>query len=119
MPYQTIDEYIALYPAPVQAILTRVRETIRGEAPAATEKISYGLPTFFDGENIIHFGAAKNHIGIYPGADGVAAFTDRLTAYHTSKGAIQFPLKDPIPYELIREIAAYRVRQAGSRNSQK
>ena len=111
----TIEEYIAQYPPDVRAILAQVRETIRREAPTASEKISYGLPTFYEGENIIHFGAARKHIGLYPGADGVAAFADRLTEYATSKGAIQFPLNRPIPYALIAEIAAYRVKMAKAR----
>ena len=110
--YHTIDEYIAQYPADVQAICEQIRKTIRSIAPDVVEKISYGLATFWDEENLIHFGVMKNHIGIYPGADGVAAFADRLSAYKTSKGAIQFPLKSPIPYDLIREITEYRVREA-------
>lgn len=112
MANQTIDDYIALYPEPVQAMLRRVRETLRAALPEATEKISYGIPTYYQGGNIIHFGGAKKHIGLYPGADGVAAFADRLTGYTVSKGAIQFPLDQPIPYALIAEIAAYRLTAA-------
>lgn len=108
----TIDEYIAQYPDNIQAICQKIREIIRTAAPNATEKISYGLATFWEGENLIHFGVMKSHIGIYPGADGVLAFADRLAGYKTTKGAIQLPLKDPIPYDLIRDIAEYRVRQA-------
>jgi len=107
--YHTIDEYIAQYPENIQAICQKIRETIRAAAPNAIEKISYGLATFWAGENLIHFGVMKNHIGIYPGAEGVEVFADRLTGYKTTKGAIQLPLKDPIPYDLIREITEYRV----------
>ena len=114
-PYQTIDEYIACYPQPVAEILRKVRQTIRAAAPQASECIRYGIPTFYDGENLIHFAAAKRHIGLYPTASGVAAFADRLTGYRCSKGAIQFPLDKPIPYDLIRDIAEYRVREASLR----
>jgi uncharacterized protein YdhG (YjbR/CyaY superfamily) len=108
----TIDEYIAQYQAPVRGILQKIRETIQSAAPMATEKISYGIPTFFEGENLVHFAAAKRHIGFYPTPSGIGAFAGRLTDYHTSKGAVQFPLDQPIPYGLISEITAFRVNEA-------
>ncbi len=118
MPSQTVDEYIALYPEPVQALLRRVRETLRAALPDAAEKISYGIPTYYQGGNIIHFGGAKKHIGLYPGAVGIAAFADRLSGYAVSKGAVQFPLDQPIPYPLIAEIAAYCLQTALAAQSQ-
>lgn len=114
-PYTTVDEYIALFPKDVQAILQEVRRTIRLNAPQAREKISWRMPTFWQGENLIHFAAAKRHIGIYPGAEGVAAFADRLGDLKFSKGAIQLPLSRPIPYDLIGEITRFRVVQAAKR----
>lgn len=108
----TVQDYILQFPQDVQAICQKIRETIRSVAPEAVERMSYGLATFYQGENLIHFGVMKRHIGLYPGAEGVAAFADRLRGYRTSKGAIRFPLDAPIPYELIRDIAAYRVREA-------
>ena len=57
--------------------------------------------------SIIHFAPAKNHIGIYPGPDAVAAFAERLKDYKTSKGAIQLPNERPLPLELVTEIARW------------
>ena len=111
---QTVDAYIAQYPEAVQVLLQTVRQTIREAAPHAQERIAYGIPTYFDGENVIHFGAAKHHIGLYPTSSGVEAFADRLTGYRTSRGAIQFPLNQPIPYALIREITLFRVQEAAA-----
>lgn len=65
------------------------------------------MPTFWKKQNIIHFAAFKNHIGIYPGAEAVVHFADRLTDYKNSKGAIQFPLQKPLPLDLIAEIAKW------------
>lgn len=107
----TVETYIAQFPAPIQEICHAIRTAILSAAPDATEKISYGIPTYYLGENLIHFGVMKNHIGLYPTSDGVTAFAERLSEYQTSKGTIQFPLSRPIPYDLIREITAYRVRQ--------
>jgi len=106
---ETIDQYIAEQVEEVQPLLHKIRETIRAAAPGAKERISWRMPTFWQGENLIHFAAFKKHIGIYPGGEATAFFADRLTGYKTSKGAIQMPLDKPIPYELIAEIAEWRV----------
>lgn len=116
---ETIDAYIAQYPLEIRVLLEKVRQTIREAAPDAKEKISWGMPTFWQSENIIHFAMAKNHIGLYPGESGVRCFLDRLTDYHTSKGAIQFPLKKPIPYDLITEITCFRVQEAIGRTRER
>ncbi|HWQ76307.1 MAG TPA: DUF1801 domain-containing protein [Syntrophomonas sp.] len=110
----TIDDYIAQMPEEYREALQRVRETIRAAAPEAVECIKWQMPTFFQKENLIHFAYNKNHLGIYPGEGGVRAFAERLSAegYKTSKGAVQFPWSKPIPYELIAEIARYRVKEA-------
>jgi uncharacterized protein YdhG (YjbR/CyaY superfamily) len=111
----TIDEYIAEQPESVRPLLEKIRETIRNAAPDAIEKISWRMPTFWQGENLIHFAAFKNHIGIFPGGEATTFFAERLTDYKTSKGTIQFPLNKPIDYNLIAEIAKWRVMQSGCR----
>jgi uncharacterized protein YdhG (YjbR/CyaY superfamily) len=105
----TIDEYIGEQSHEVQPLLQKIRETIRAAAPDAAEKISWNMPTFWRGENLIHFAANKKHIGIYPGGQAVGVFAERLTDYKTSKGAIQFPLNKPIDYELIADIVRWRL----------
>ena len=79
--FNSIDEYIGLYPSEIQDILTTLRKVIKESAPEATEKISYQMPTFAMHGNLVHFAAYKNHIGFYPAASGVAAFTDKLVEY--------------------------------------
>ena len=117
--FNSIDEYIGLYPSEVQDILTTLRKVIKESAPEATEKISYQMPTFAMHGNLVHFAAFKKHIGFYPAASGVAAFTDELVEYKTSKGAIQFPIDKPLPYELIREIVQFRVDENRKRAEDK
>lgn len=108
----TIDEYIAGYPDPVQAILQEIRRTIAEEVPSATEAIAYGIPTFkLRGKNLVHFGAYKGHIGFYPTPSALDAFTDQLSVYASGKGSAQFPLTEPMPLDLIREIVRFRVTQ--------
>lgn len=109
----TIDAYIDAQPEPVRPRLRAVRDAIRAVLPQAQERISWRMPTYWDRRNIIHFAAFKNHLGLYPGEEGVAHFTDRLAGYRASKGAIQFPYDRPLPLELIAEIAAW-CRDAGN-----
>ena len=109
---ETIDAYISSYDEVVQPILKELRRVIKEEAPDATEKISYQMPTFYLNGNLVHFAVQKNHIGFYPAPSGVAAFKEELTEYKTSKGAIQFQLTKPIPYELVRRIVRFRVEEA-------
>ncbi len=107
----TIDEYIDAQPEDVQPFLQQVRRTIRSAAPKAAEKISWRMPTFWQGENIIHFAAFKKHISIFPGGEAVGVFAERLTRYKTSKGTIQFPLNKPVDYQLIADITRWRIKQ--------
>ena len=107
----TIDEYIAAQAEDVQPVLAKVREVIRAAASDALEKIAWQMPTYWRGENLIHFCAHKKHLGIHPGAlDRFPnELKERLATYKTSKGAIQFPYDRPIDYELIADITRWRV----------
>jgi len=107
----TIDDYISRFPPEIQERLQKIRQVIHEEAPDALEKISYRMPTFYLKGNLVHFAAFKNHIGFYPTASGIEAFQAEFSQYHWSKGAMQFPLNQPIPYELIRRITAHRVKE--------
>lgn len=107
-----IGDYIAAQSPNVQPLLQSIRETIRAAAPDAIEKISWRMPTFWQGENLVHFAAFKKHIGLYPGGEAVGIFAERLTGYKTSKGAIQLSLDKPIDHELIADIVRWRVNQA-------
>ena len=115
---ETIDAYISRYDEDIRAILQEFRRLIKEEAPDATEKISYQMPTFYLNGNLVHFAVQKNHIGFYPAPSGVAAFKEELTDYKTSKGAIQFPLTKPIPYELVHRIVRFRVEEAKGKKKQ-
>lgn len=111
MEIKTIDEYILACPVEIQEMLKKLRKTIKEAAPEAQEKISWGMATFALHGNLIHFAAHKSHIGLYPGASGVEVFKNELSEFKTSKGAIQFPINKPIPYELVKKIVKYRVKE--------
>ncbi len=108
----TIDAYIAAFPEETQAILTKIRQIVHEEAPDAEEAIAYGIPTFRLKGSLVHFAACKKHIGFYPTPSGIEAFNEELSAYPHAKGSVKFPLDQPIPYNLIRRIVQFRVREA-------
>ena len=60
----TIPEYISEQDPAVQPRLNAIYDTIRGAIPDAEERLSWGMPTFWKGRNIIHFAVAKHHIGL-------------------------------------------------------
>lgn len=117
-PSQEIDAYIARYPADVQAKLQKLRATIREAAPGAEEVISYQIPTFRLHGNLVHFAAYKKHIGFYPTSSGIEHFKDELSGFKLSKGTVQFPLDQPIPFGLVTRIVKFRVRENRERAGQ-
>ena len=115
-PPATIEAYIAGFPEEVRARLEGARRVIASAAPGAVEAISYRMPTFkLNGKNLIHFAAFKNHIGLYPLPEALKAFARELEAYPSGKGSVQFPHDKPVPYDLIKKITEWRVREATER----
>jgi uncharacterized protein YdhG (YjbR/CyaY superfamily) len=113
----TIDEYIAGHPPKIRTRLKAMRATIRKHAPEAEERISYRIPTFYLGGNLVHFAAFDRHVGFYPGAAGIAAFRDALAEYKSAKGSVQFPHTEPLPLALVAEIVRFRVAQQAAKRA--
>lgn len=107
----SVDAYIDQCAPRVRKILTELRATIRAAAPHASEKISYGMPTFYQHGNLVHFAAHAEHIGFYPAPSAIKAFAKDLRPYRSSKGAVQFPLDAPLPLKLIAKIVKFRVAE--------
>ena len=119
--FNSVDEYIATYPEDVQAILQRVRSTIRKAMPGAEEVISYQMPAYrLHGGAVLSFAGWKQHYSLY-GATGhlVQAFEDDLAPYEVDKGTIRFPMSRPVPVKLIERIAKFRAREAAERAQKK
>lgn len=106
-----IDAYISQFSADVQVILDKVRATIRHAAPEAQETISYQMPAFKQHGILVYFAAWKQHIGLYPPISGDKALEKAVERYAGPKGNLQFPLDEPMPYNLIERIVKLRVKQ--------
>ena len=105
------DNYIARFPKHIQEILQQMRSTIKKAAPKAEEVISYNMPAYKLNKILVYFAAYKNHIGFYPTSSPIKIFKDKLTSYKTSKGAIQFPINNPLPTALITKIVKFRMKE--------
>jgi uncharacterized protein YdhG (YjbR/CyaY superfamily) len=107
----TVDDYIAQFPEGVKQILLKIRALIKELAPDATEKISYQMPGFYLNGMLVWFAGHEKYIGFYPTGSGIEAFKSQISEYKSSKGAVQFPLNKPIPYELIRKMVKFRIAE--------
>ena len=109
--FDTIDEYIALFPQEVGERLEELRRTIKQEAPEAEEIISYQMPAFRFHGNLVYFAGYENHVGFYPTSSGIDAFKKELSTFETSRGTVRFPMDKPLPLGLVRKIVRFRVKE--------
>ena len=107
----TIDEYIDVYPKDMQKLLKQVKTAIKKAAPGAEEVISYSMPAFKLNGLLVWFAAHTHHIGFYPKASGIEHFKKEITKYKSSKGAVQFPVNEPLPIALITEMVKFRANE--------
>lgn len=106
---KNIDEYIAYFSKDIQKQLEFIRELIAKNAPGATEKISYGIPTFALHGNLVHFAAYQDHLGFYPGSSAIVHFAKELQTYDIAKGTLRLPLDQTIPAKLLTKIIQFCV----------
>ncbi|GEL13300.1 hypothetical protein LCO01nite_08490 [Lapidilactobacillus concavus] len=103
-----ITDYLATVPTEHRTQATALYDLLRELLPNAKERLSYQMPSFWDRYTLVYFAAAQHHLGFYPTPQPIVAFEDELQAYHTSKGAIQFPYDQPLPKELITKIVQFQ-----------
>ncbi len=103
---KTVEAYILQQEPEKQADLFLVRQVLCEALPEAEERISWSMPTYWKGHNILHFAASKKHIGLYLGPEAVKEFAEELRDYKTDKGTIRIPYGKIDP-ALIRRIALW------------
>ncbi|MCR8667687.1 DUF1801 domain-containing protein [Aestuariibaculum sp. M13] len=109
---KSVEQYIKEFPLETQGILKQLRTIIFKAAPASSESISYGMPAYkTNGKPLVYFGAFKKHIGFYATPSGHSEFANELSKYRQGKGSVQFPLNEPIPFDLIKQIVEFRVKE--------
>ena len=116
--FNSVDDYIAAQPEAAQIVLTRLRRAVCKALPRAEEAISYGMPAYrLGGEIVIYFAAWKRHYSLYPvTARHLAAFKDKLSNCElNNRGTLRFPLAEPVPVKLIAGIAKLRAEEVRQR----
>jgi uncharacterized protein YdhG (YjbR/CyaY superfamily) len=111
-PNPAIDAYIQSFDEPACGRLSALRAVIAAELPYAVERMAYGLPTWHQGENLVHIGGFAKHVGFYPGPEAIVVFADRLAGLPTSKGAVQLRHDQPLPLDLVRDVTRWRLLRA-------
>ena len=106
--YQTVDEYVRFQQLEHQEKLNKIRHAIKEAVPEALECISYNMPAYKFKGILVYFALAKKHIGFYPTPSGISAFQKELKNYVHGRGSVQFPLDQPLPLDLIAEMAKFR-----------
>ncbi|MBK8954277.1 MAG: DUF1801 domain-containing protein [Saprospiraceae bacterium] len=122
--FKDVDEYISCFPAKIQAILRKIRSTIKKAAPTADERISYGMPFYeyggkgYEGR-LIYFGVFKNHIGLFITPQNTKTVPKEMRVYHVSKATYQFPLDSPFPCTILEKTVKALVKERDMKNHQK
>jgi len=115
--YKSVQQYLSTLPEDIQFKVEELRETIKKAAPGASEVISYNMPAYKMNKVLVYFAVYKNHIGFYPTSSGIAAFQKEIGGFKSSKGAVQFPINEKLPLELIVKIVLFRLAEdAGTLN---
>jgi uncharacterized protein YdhG (YjbR/CyaY superfamily) len=117
--FKTVDQYISGFPASTKKILRQVRKTIHEAAPEAEDVISYNMPAVKQNGVLVYYAAYEKHIGFYPTASPIKVFGNQLSDYKFSKGAIQFPIDQPMPLDLITKIVKYRLKEVQEKQKAK
>lgn len=114
---ETVDGYLSRLPDDQRSALSFIRATVKKHVPDVTEKISYGMPTFFLGRALLGYAAFKAHCSLFPWSDSTTKkFATELSRYSTSAGTIRFFAEKPLPASLIRKIVTSRIAENAQRD---
>ena len=114
VPGNDVDAYLDTLEEPKRSTLERLRDTIMAIVPDAEPTISYGMPAFrLRGKTVEGFAAFKNHLSYLPHSGSVIPrLGPALEGYTSTKSSLHFPVDEPLPEELVRELLAVRMAEA-------
>lgn len=113
--YETVDGYLADVPEAQRPTVEKLRMTIKAAIPEAEEVISYNMPAYRHNGVLLYFGVFAKHIGLYPTPSGIKAFEDKMEGFQYAKGSVKFPFDQEMPWELVKEIAQFRLNERKSK----
>ena len=115
MSAEEVDEYLARLDEPKRSTLEELRRSIAAAIPDAEQGLSYGVPVFrIDGTPVAGFAAAKNWLSYLPhSGDVLSTISDEeLEGLSASKGALRFPVDQPLSDALVRTLIHARRAEA-------
>lgn len=118
--FTNFEEYFLLFPKDVQAKLEALRKTVHAQTPELDEYIGYQMPAFrYKKKPLVYFAAYKNHIGFYPASEGMKNFEKDFIErkFKFSKGAVQFPLNEDLPLDLVERMVKYKIAEIEDKKS--
>ena len=105
----TIADYIQSAPRQAHPHLRRLYAILKSVAPEAEETIKWGVPFFVEPRFLFSFSAFKSHCVFAPTPAALKRFRNELKDHKTTKNFLQIPYDTPLPENLIRKIAEYRL----------
>ncbi|HTL52814.1 MAG TPA: DUF1801 domain-containing protein [Planctomycetota bacterium] len=116
---KSVEEYLAQVPAPGRRTLQAVRARIRAALPVeATERLSWGMPSFALDGCLVCYAAFKDHCSLFPMSRAVVKrLLPKLKKYAASTGTIRFPLDKPLPAGLVKAIVKTRLAQRSAQRA--
>ena len=111
----TIAEYIKAAPGEGQPHLRELYAILKSVAPEAEETIKWGTPFFVEPRFLFAFSAHKAHLNFAPSPEALKAFRKELKGHKTTVNFLQMPYDEPLPEDLVRRIAQYRVEEVRKR----
>lgn len=107
-----VENYIESQPDPGKERLKQIQRLIKERVANAQEELIYGMPTFtLNGQHFIHYASGEKHTVLYPGAEAIDHFRERLISYSPTSEAIHLPFRFPLPMDLILEIILFRMKE--------
>ncbi|MFC8921807.1 iron chaperone [Cellulosimicrobium sp. NPDC057127] len=106
---RTVDEYVAALAPDAREVVAHLREVAHATVAGLEERISYGIPTFtLDGHYLVYLAGWAHHVSLYPvpDVDEDDALARRVARYRDGKGTLRFPLAEPVPDDLVRDVVA-------------
>lgn len=113
----TIDAYLASVTGERRAALDHLRATIRAIVPDAEECISYAIPAFrVGGQVIAGFKATATGCSYYPfSGTTLETLSTEVARYSRTKSALHFDAARPLPKSLVRKLIATRIAETAPR----
>jgi uncharacterized protein YdhG (YjbR/CyaY superfamily) len=113
----TVDEHFAALAADRRPAMDDLRRTIRAAAPDAVETVAYDMPAFRTktGRFLVSYAAYKGHYSLFPASGMVLdRLGDEARRYFSGRGTFRFPVREPVPLDLIRRIVEVRVEETAA-----